>query len=236
MLNKQMGMMEQGEPSGDPTSPDNTPGHENAESATLEGQEGDEEDAGTTTKVVGPEGEPNVSPEEQAMYDQFTTACMAMIYKDEKTLGLVLQKLQTVAESHKPTQGGEVGGIGYAIGHTAAMILISVDGAIEQQGAEVPSDIIFNAGKEIVAELVEVSISAKLAQVTQRDELFKQGMIAGAKVFGEYEMKTGKIGKNEQGEAKQQLQDAGVRPPQQAAQPQQMAQPQPPQAPQAMGA
>lgn len=37
-------MQEQGEPAGDPATPDNTPMHENAESAGLEQQEGAEED------------------------------------------------------------------------------------------------------------------------------------------------------------------------------------------------
>lgn len=37
-------MQEQGEPAGDPTTPDNTPAHENAEPPALEAQEGAEED------------------------------------------------------------------------------------------------------------------------------------------------------------------------------------------------
>ena len=37
---------EQGEPAGDPATPDNTPQHEGAESADMEQQEGTEEDMG----------------------------------------------------------------------------------------------------------------------------------------------------------------------------------------------
>lgn len=39
-------MMQPGEPAGDPTTPDNTPAHENAESPELEKAEGSEEDTG----------------------------------------------------------------------------------------------------------------------------------------------------------------------------------------------
>jgi hypothetical protein len=39
-------MMQPGEPGGDPSSPDNTPEHENAESPQFEQQEGSEEDMG----------------------------------------------------------------------------------------------------------------------------------------------------------------------------------------------
>ena len=68
--------MEQGEPAGDPTSPDNTPEHEGAESPQLEGQEGAEEDPDAESGGEGQE----VDDYTIAAADAITTALASLLH------------------------------------------------------------------------------------------------------------------------------------------------------------
>ena len=124
-------MMEQGEPAGDPTTPDNTPAHENAEAPDLEQQEGNEED--------GANGGANVSPEEQAIYDTVVKAALEMIYVDGNSFTQILDKIKGEMQGQ---------GLAFGIGHTAAMILRSITTGAQQQGKDVPEDILLPAGQD----------------------------------------------------------------------------------------
>jgi hypothetical protein len=144
-------------------------------------EDGEEEEAG------------NVSPEEQDMYDTVMVAALAQIYSDQ-TFPTVVEKLKSQKEE-----------IGAGIGHTAAMILMSIKGAAEQQGKQIPDDVLFGAGQEVVAELIQVAIDAKLMDEAQTDDILQQAMLEGMKVFGQSEIDSGQVTPEMQAQAKADL-------------------------------
>lgn len=125
------------------------------------------------------EGESNVSPEEQAQYDIVITAARGILF-GEATFKVVMDKLS----------GGKAE-IGKTIGHTAAMVITSIKGGVEKQGREVPGDILFHAGEEVVADLIEMAVAAKLMQEADSERVTKEALFEGLKVFGEGEIAKG---------------------------------------------
>ena len=172
---------EQGEPAGDPTTPDNTPAHENAEPASMEQQEGSEEDS------------PNVSPDEQAAYDTVVKAALSMIYVEDGSFSAIVEKIKGEADKN---------GLAYGIGHTAAMILRSITEGAKQQGREVPEDVLLPAGQEVVAELVEVAVKAGLASEADQEKLFSEAVMNGVQEYGKAAMNAGEVTPDQQAQAK----------------------------------
>lgn len=172
---------EQGEPAGDPTTPDNTPAHENAEPASMEQQEGSEEDS------------PNVSPDEQAAYDTVVKAALSMIYVEDGSFSAIVEKIKGEADKN---------GLAYGIGHTAAMILRSITEGAKQQGREVPEDVLLPAGQEVVAELVEVAVKAGLAPEADQEKLFSEAVMNGVQEYGKAAMNAGEVTPDQQAQAK----------------------------------
>lgn len=178
---------EQGEPAGDPTTPDNMPQHEGAESADMEQQEGSEEDMG------GEEEQSNVTPEEQGAYDTVVKAALSMIYVEDGSFSAIVEKIK--GESDK-------NGLAYGIGHTAAMILRSITEGAKQQGREVPEDVLLPAGQEVVAELVEVAVKAGLAKEADQEKLFSEAVMNGVQEYGKAALSAGEITPEQQAQAK----------------------------------
>lgn len=122
----------------------------------------------------------NVSPEEQALYDATVLAANAMIYGAE-TGKLVVQRIR------------EEKGSARGIGHIAAMLMMSVREGAKKQGREIPDDVLFAAGQEVVANLVQIAVAAGLASEATEQELFQQAIFEGLKVFGEHEANAGEL-------------------------------------------
>jgi hypothetical protein len=119
------------------------------------------------------EPKPNVSPEEQKQYDNVVVAALSFLYSNGATK-MVVQKLRD--ESKPP------GTIQKAIGHTCAMVLLSVKGSIEKAGGQVSKDVIFSAGQEVIAELMTIAASAGLVKDAQRPaSLQARGVRGGAR-------------------------------------------------------
>jgi hypothetical protein len=150
--------------------------------------EGAEPAAGEPTSEEGS----NVSPEEQQIYDTVVIAANSIIYGDESAK-VVLQKLE--AEQGSPK----------IIGHTAAMIALSIQGGAEKQGKQIPPDVLFAAGQEIVANLVELCIAKGLVKEADEQEVFKQSVFEGLKAFGDYEKNSGAITPEVQQQARAEL-------------------------------
>ena len=146
----------------------------------------------------GGDDQPNVSPEEQKMYDTVVVAGLHQIF-DEKMIGIITDKLKAGQSN-----------ISGAIGHTATMIMRSVDTSVQNQGKQIPDDVMFAAGQEIVSALVEVAISAKLMNEKQKDAVTEAAMYEGMRVWGDTMQKAHGISPDVQGQAKQDLQDAGI--------------------------
>lgn len=125
------------------------------------------------------QGSSNVSPEEQKQYDIVMTAARGILF-GEATFKTVMDKLS----------GGK-DEMGKTIGHTAAMVITSIKGGIEKQGRSVPEDILFHAGEEVVSDLIEMAVAAKLMQESEAEAVTKQALFEGLKVFGEGEIAKG---------------------------------------------
>ena len=138
------------------------------------------EDAASRGMPETSEGESsNVTPEEQAMYDAVVTAARGIIFDDAR-FKIVLDKL-----------AGGKDELASTLGHTAAMVMISVQGGIEKQGRTVPGDIMLHAGTEILDDLIEIAMRMKLMDESQREEVTKKALFEGMKVFGDGEISKG---------------------------------------------
>lgn len=149
-------------------------------------------------QVEEPEGEEesNVSPEEQKLYDLVMAQAHAMIY-DEQGIQAVLQKLNALKD--KPAQG---------IGHTAAMLIRSIKGGLKRAKIDVPDDVLFHAGTELVADITEIAVAAKIITEEQASEIGQEAVFEGLKTYGEVEMASGELTPKKQRAAQKQLDGA----------------------------
>jgi hypothetical protein len=155
--------------------------------------ESPEEDAG---EGGGEEGEggppPNVSPEEQAMYNTVVIAAQAIIY-GQGSGDLVKQRV--LASKGDPKE----------LGHIAAMIVMSVQGGAKKEGKDIPTDVLFAAGQEVVADIVELAVAAKLVKPGDEEDVFKKTLFEGLRVYGNVQMATGQVSMADRHDAASQL-------------------------------
>lgn len=144
------------------------------------------------------EEQPNVSPEEQAQYDRVIIEAQGLMYT-ENGIKTIVQKLTSMKDR-----------LPLAIGHTAAMLIKSVSGGLKKAGQPVEGDVLFAAGQEIVADLIEIAQAAKLVPEGEDPEvLMQQSLFEGLKVYGDTEM-AGGVDPKAQAEARAQLDQPDV--------------------------
>ncbi len=177
------------EPAADANEPADQPGQPDEQEPTSPDQGGKDSEIGDS---------PNVSPDEQKMYDSLVTACLNQIFGDD-SFHIVVKKLQGAQQN-----------ISGAIGHTGAMILMSVKGSLEKQGKTVPDDVLYAASEEVVTALMQIAIGAKLMSEQQEKAVGEAAMYEGMRVWGDNMQKTKGITADVQGAAQQDLADAGV--------------------------
>lgn len=130
------------------------------------------QDAPDTDQEDSQQDTPNVTPQEQAQYDTIVTGALKMIF-DPKGIGQIITKLAA----------GGTQQIAQTIGHTAAMILQSLEGGVKQQRKDVDPAILFHAAGDVIQSLIEVAISCKLMTPEQTDDVTKRAMFEGLKVW-----------------------------------------------------
>jgi hypothetical protein len=113
------------------------------------------------------------TPEQQQQYDAVMLAARGIIYSDQGA-PMVLQKL-----------AGGRDNLGETIGHTAAMILSSVKGGIENKGRQVPNEILFHADQELVADLVEIADASNMLDGADKKKVSNEAFLNSAKTFSE---------------------------------------------------
>ncbi len=104
----------------------------------------------------GGEEQPNVTPEEQAQYDQFVDNALSAIY-DEKSLPQIIENLKG--------DGNPVDGLA----NTAVGVVVRVQDSAEQAGQEIPPDVVFNAGSEILEDLANLAGKAGIHEFTPEE-------------------------------------------------------------------
>lgn len=118
-----------------------------------------------------------VSPEEQQLYDHVMLAARQNIFgdkNDDTRFKMVVQRLL----KGRDELASNIGGI-------AAVTMINIAGAIQKQGKQVPGDILLHAGDELVDNLIQIAEEAKLAKPSEHDELKKQAMFDGIKLYAQ---------------------------------------------------
>ena len=101
----------------------------------------------------GGEDQPNVTPEEQAQYDQFIDNAFSAIY-DEKSLPQIIESLKG--------NGNPVDGLA----NTAVAVVTRVEDSAEKAGQALSPDVVFNAGSEILEDLAELASKAGIHEFT----------------------------------------------------------------------
>jgi len=131
----------------------------------------------------GEEEQPNVTPEEQAIYDKVVVGAQSMIWSEE-TMPAILEKLRDFTRQKGPA---------FAIGHTAAMILASQRANAEEAGEKLDDELLLAAGAEVVAELLEIVVAAGLVKPADQERVYNEAMLEGTRIFGEDDLKEGRI-------------------------------------------
>ena len=103
------------------------------------------------------EGDPNVTPEEQAQYDMFVKNAMEFVYtEDDKVLPDVMKRLAT----GKPVD---------ALAQTAVWVVGMVESSAKANTKEIEDDVIFHGGREILEQLVEVAEAGGSHDFTEKE-------------------------------------------------------------------
>jgi hypothetical protein len=112
-----------------------------------------EEGAGETEGTSEPE--PNVTPEEQAQYDQFVKNGIKVIYSDN-----ALPKILDTLTTGNPID---------SLANTAVMIVKRLVDSAKKNNAEIAGDIIYHGGIEILEDLANLSEKAGIHSYTQKE-------------------------------------------------------------------
>lgn len=96
---------------------------------------------------AGGEEQPNVTPEEQQLYDTFVDNAFSAIY-DDKSLPRIIESL---AGDGNPVDG---------LANTAVSVVARVEDSAEKAGQVIPPDVVFSAGVEIIENLADLAEKA----------------------------------------------------------------------------
>lgn len=113
--------------------------------------------------------EESATPEEQAQYDDLMGTLFGLIH-GEKTRSKVLDRLKAGKDN-----------IGQSVGEMSMTLFEGVESNIEKQGGTIPDSVKMEVGEDLVAELVQMAVLAKL--VPDEDEAIGQTMNAAIDVF-----------------------------------------------------
>lgn len=102
------------------------------------------------------EEESNVTPEEQAQYDEFVANGMNLIY-DEKGLQ---QTLESLEGDGSPIEG---------LASTLIGVVSRLEDSAEEAGTPISGDVVYHGGVELLEQLAEMSSKAKLHDYSEED-------------------------------------------------------------------
>lgn len=123
----------------------------------------------------GDDGEA-ATPEEQAIYDRFVTTVMGVIYPEgpEQVSPAIMQNLQgqfderaqgMFAEAQPSVQQTPTD----SIAQTGVLLTIAVESAMERSGQQIPDDVVFHAGAEVMEMLIELAEVAGFVDLSEEE-------------------------------------------------------------------
>jgi hypothetical protein len=102
------------------------------------------------------EEQPNVSPEEQAQYEQWVTNGMQLIYS-KQTLPHVMKLL---SGGEKPTEG---------LANALAMVALRLDESAKEGGTEISGDVKLHGAQELLEQLAELAENAGIHEFSEEE-------------------------------------------------------------------
>lgn len=116
------------------------------------------------------------SPEEQAIYDRFVRTVMGVIYPEgpEQVSPQIMQNLQgqfdqraqaMFAEAVPPVQPTPTD----SLAQTGVLLTIAVESAMERSGQQIPDDVVFHAGAEVMEMLAELAEAAGIIDLSEKE-------------------------------------------------------------------
>jgi len=129
---------------------------------------------------VGYQGEPNVTPEEQELYDQVVDNAYQIIYDPKTTENL----LSRISQSGNPVEG---------LASVAFMVVTTLENSADQAGMPIPQDVLFHAGIEILEEIAEFAEEKGVHSFS--DEEIEQALFSALDMYGAQAERSGKVDK-----------------------------------------
>ena len=125
------------------------------------------------------EGQPNVSPEEQAQYDHFVGNAQELIYGDgedgqprvepavlAQLRGEMDQEVQGVfANVEPPLSGSPTDNLAAA----TVMVVLVLEGTAASEGTQLDDAVVLHGGTEILSDLAEIAEAARIHAYTQEE-------------------------------------------------------------------
>jgi hypothetical protein len=136
--------------------------------------------------------EPNVTPEDQKQYDAIVLMGMDMIWKKDGS--------KNIAQMLRGAKAPEVP---YRLGAIGSNLMRSIKMSFDKNGSELDPDTFLSAGQEIMANLVEFAMQARLFPPSKKEDVYRLAVIEGTRRFGEFELKEGGITPESQAEARE---------------------------------
>jgi len=123
-----------------------------------------------------PDIEGNVSPEEQAEYDQFVDKGLQLIYNEAMT-DKILERLQA---SENPIEG---------LANVTFMVVEKLVNSAKKSGKEFSGDVKFHGGVEILEDIANLAAEAGVHEYTEEE--LESSIYATLDLYGEMELKSG---------------------------------------------
>lgn len=108
------------------------------------------------TGFTGEEEGGNVSPEEQAQYDEFVNNAYKLLYS-EKTMPAVIDRIKS---SPEPVE---------AVANIAASTVVRLEDSAVKAGKPISNDVLFQGGREIVEDLADMASEAGIHDFTDEE-------------------------------------------------------------------
>lgn len=141
-----------------------------------------------------------VTPEEQAQYDEFTTMALGIVHGLEK-VGPNRASADVVLDYFKPS--GTT--VPQALGFATAEVCYTVHQYMKRQKIEIGADVIFHSAAEVMSEIYEFAAAAKVIPVAklppagspQEEQLLGKALMYAVERFGQRLEATGQLPREE---------------------------------------
>lgn len=140
------------------------------------------------------------TPEEQAQFEKIVTAAYKLMYS-KTGFAVLLKKLQEDRTD-----------VAYNYGHTLAMIMLSIQNAARAKGNSFDPAIIFEAGLEVLQDLMKIGDSSGMIRKEFSDKVATRALFVALKVYGDAEIRAGNITSQDMVNAKNEIASLGLDP------------------------